>query len=101
MLLCRQQVRIVSERLQDVGNLAESLQHRLLVICGGRLEQRQRCPPFGLSGATIEDRLGEPRGDAPYEARGIEQISPVQPRDPDSPAANIPGATSVGCAAAF
>ena len=37
-----------------------------------------------MSGATIEDRLGEPRGDAPYEARGIEQMSPVQPRDPDS-----------------
>ena len=38
VLLCRQQILIVSEHLQDIGNLTEYLQHCLSVISRRGLE---------------------------------------------------------------
>jgi hypothetical protein len=38
VLLCRQQIRIVSKRLQDISNLTERLQHCLPVISRRGLE---------------------------------------------------------------
>jgi hypothetical protein len=84
VLLSGQEMRVVGERLQDIGDLPEGLQHGLLVIGGRRLEGCKCGAPFGLSQAAVEDRLGEPRCDAPHEARRVENTLRLQcgGRDP-------------------
>ena len=57
MLLLGQKFRIVRERLQDVGDLPEGIQHRLLVIRGGRFEGSKRGPPFSMARGAVENWL--------------------------------------------
>ena len=68
----------MGQRLQDVGDLPESQQHRLLVVSRGFLEGRERSAAFRLSHATVEDRLRKSGGDAPDQAGWTEQIAAVQ-----------------------
>ena len=58
--------------LQDVRDLPKGLQYRLLVISRGFLKGSKRNATFGLSHATVEDRLSKSRGDAPYETARTE-----------------------------
>jgi hypothetical protein len=53
--------------LQDVRNLPEGLQYRLLVVSGRGLERGERGATFSLAHATVEDRLRKSRGDTPHD----------------------------------
>jgi hypothetical protein len=72
VFLGSQEIRIVRQRLQDVRDLPESLQYRLLVVSGGSSERSERGAAFSLSHAGIEDRLRKARGDTPYHPGRVE-----------------------------
>jgi hypothetical protein len=76
--LSNQKIRIMLQCLKDVRDLPKSLQYRLLVVGRGFLERSQRSATFGLSHATVEDRLSKSRGHTPYETARIEQVASVQ-----------------------
>ena len=75
--LSSQEIRIMRQCLQDVRDLAKSLQYRLLVVSRGFLKRSKRSAAFRLSHATVEDRLSKSRGDAPDETARIEQLASV------------------------
>src|SRR3984885_1833298 len=77
VLLSNQEIRIMLQCLQDVRDLPKSLQYRLLIVGRRFLKGSQRSATFGLSHATVEDRLSKSRGDAPYQTGRTEQFASI------------------------
>nr|WP_229744061.1 hypothetical protein [Aliidongia dinghuensis] len=79
-LLGGQELGIVIQRLENVRHLAERLEHGLPVIGGRCLEGGKRRLPLGLAHPAVEDRLGEPRRQAPDEPGRVEEVTRVESR---------------------
>ena len=72
--LCRDELRVVIQRIEEIGNLPEGVEHDLLILLGACLQRIQRGPPLRPQRPAVEERLRQPCNQRPRGRRGVEQL---------------------------